>query len=176
VLASPPPHPRITPISPRRYGLQATIDETTNAKLRLAHELLGLPFGTGHIADVLDRALDALIERLEKRKFAAAENPRPARNATSPRAIPAAVKRAVRARDGNQCTYTNEHGRRCPERSRLEYEHITPVARGGESTVGNIRLLCRAHNQLEAERVFGENFMEHKREQNSARDARQARH
>lgn len=176
VHASPALHPRITPLSPQRYGLQATIDEITNDKLRLAHELLGLPFGTGHIADVLDRALDVLIESLKKQKFAATENPRPARNTTSPRTIPAAVKRAVRSRDGNQCTHTNEHGKRCPERSRLEFEHIMPVARGGESTVGNVRLLCRAHNQLEAERVFGEKFMEHKREQSSARDAPQTRH
>lgn len=175
-IASPVVHPRLTPLSPRRFGLQATIDETTNAKLRLVHELLGFPFGTGHIAEVLDRALDALLERLEKRKFATTESPRPARDPATPRTIPAAVKRAVKARDGNQCTYRNEHGRRCPERSRLEFEHIRPIARGGTSVVSNIRLLCRAHNQLEAERAFGPQFMEHKRRVNSARDARPTRH
>jgi hypothetical protein len=40
---------------------------------------------------------------------------------------------------------------------------VIPVARGGEATVSNIRLLCRAHNQLAAERVFGAGFMKHKR-------------
>jgi hypothetical protein len=143
--------------------VQATVDSCTYDKLRLAHELLGLPFGSGHIADVLDRALDALIERLEKRKFAAAEAPREARNTSTPRRIPAAVKRAVRARDGGRCTYVGDNGRRCPEHSRLEYEHVIPVARGGGSTVGNIRLLCRAHNQLLAERSFGAEFMAEKR-------------
>jgi hypothetical protein len=153
----------VTPLSPNRYGVQATVDEATYDKLRIAHELLGLPFGSGHIAAVLDQALDALIERLERRKFAATPNPRPARAATDPRTIPAAVKRAVRARDGGRCTYVGDNGRRCPERSRLEYEHKLPVARGGQSTVGNIRLLCRAHNQLEDERAFGAEFMAHKR-------------
>jgi Holliday junction resolvasome RuvABC DNA-binding subunit len=38
------------------------------------------------------------------------------------------------------------------------------VARGGESTASNVRLLCRAHNQFEAEQVFGQAFMEGKRE------------
>jgi hypothetical protein len=37
------------------------------------------------------------------------------------------------------------------------------VARGGAATVENLRLRCRAHNQLEAERMFGAGFMEEKR-------------
>ena len=40
---------------------------------------------------------------------------------------------------------------------------VTPLA-PGEATVGGIRLLCRAHNQYEAERTFGAEFMRHKRE------------
>ncbi len=33
--------------------------------------------------------------------------------------------------------------------------HVTPYAAGGESTVDNIQLRCRAHNGYEAERYFG---------------------
>ena len=36
-------------------------------------------------------------------------------------------------------------------------------ARGGEATVEGIRLRCRPHNQLQAERTFGAEFMRHKR-------------
>jgi HNH endonuclease len=54
------------------------------------------------------------------------------------------------------------HGHRCEERKDLEFDHIEPYAKGGEATVGGIRLLCRAHN--EAERAFGAEFMRHKRE------------
>ncbi|MFI5372099.1 MAG: hypothetical protein ACHQ52_11120, partial [Candidatus Eisenbacteria bacterium] len=57
------------------------------------------------------------------------------------------------------------NGRRCEERTRLEFDHMDPVARGGESTADRIRLRCRAHNQYEAERVFGERFMRGKREE-----------
>ena len=46
------------------------------------------------------------------------------------------------------------------------------VACGGEATVDNVRCLCRAHNQLEAERRFGAGFMEGKRRQ--AVESRQA--
>jgi hypothetical protein len=41
------------------------------------------------------------------------------------------------------------------------------------ATVENLRLRCRAHNQYEAERTFGTEFMRHKRE--SARPAAAAK-
>jgi Holliday junction resolvasome RuvABC DNA-binding subunit len=47
----------------------------------------------------------------------------------------------------------------------LEFDHIEPVARGGKATVGTMRLRCRAHNQHEAERLFGAGFMNRKREE-----------
>jgi hypothetical protein len=74
------------------------------------------------------------------------------------------VKQAVWQRDGGQCTFTSESGHRCPAREFIEYDHAVPVARGGIATVENIRLRCRAHNQYEAERTFGSEFMKHKRE------------
>jgi hypothetical protein len=52
----------------------------------------------------------------------------------------------------------------------LEFDHILPVARGGESTADNLRLRCRAHNQYEAERTFGAEFMRQKREARQARN------
>ena len=45
----------------------------------------------------------------------------------------------------------------------MEFDHVDAFARGGEASVAGIRLLCRAHNQLEAERTFGAEFMSHKR-------------
>src|SRR6185295_1307052 len=128
------------------------------------------------MAAVLERALDALIGRLEKRKFAATERPRRARPrpTTSPRHIPAHVKRAVWERDGGQCTFVSETGRRCPARTLLELDHVDPVARGGRATVERMRLRCRAHNQYSAEQTFGIEFVRHKREtaQRSAAAAR----
>jgi len=44
------------------------------------------------------------------------------------------------------------------------FDHRGPVARGGEATAENLRLVCRAHNQHGAERSFGAGFMERKRE------------
>ena len=46
----------------------------------------------------------------------------------------------------------------------MQFDHVEPYARGGEATIGGIRLLCRAHNQYEAERTFGAEFMRRKRQ------------
>jgi hypothetical protein len=58
----------------------------------------------------------------------------------------------------------SESGHRCGARSRLEFDHVTEFARGGEATVAGIRLRCRGHNQYEAERTFGAGFMREKRD------------
>jgi hypothetical protein len=64
--------------------------------------LLGHAVPSGEVAEVLDRALDALIGQLERRKFAATSRPRPRqkRTGSNPRHVPAEVRRAVWQRDG----------------------------------------------------------------------------
>ena len=54
-----------------RYFLQVTIAKDTYDKLRYAQALLSHALPNGEIAPVLDRALDLLITKLEKRKFGA---------------------------------------------------------------------------------------------------------
>ena len=154
-----------------RFIVQLPIGEATHAKLRAAQRLLAHAVPSGDLAEVLDRALDALLATLEKRRFGAPAKPRPAR-ASRPgsRTVPAAIRRAVWERDAGQCTFTSAEGRRCATRRALEFDHVVPFARGGEATLAGLRLRCRAHNQFEAERTFGEVFMRGKRE--GARSAR----
>jgi 5-methylcytosine-specific restriction endonuclease McrA len=164
-LPPPPPRPRVTPLAPERYALQLTLPQRTHDKLQHAKALLGHALPSGDLAEVLDRALDALIEKLERRKCAAASRPRATapRRSNDPRHIPAAVRREVWARDGGRCTFVSDNGHRCGESMRLEFDHVEPVARGGRATVAGLRLRCRAHNQYEAERAFGTGFMKQKR-------------
>jgi hypothetical protein len=77
----------------------------------------------------------------------------PPATARRPR-VPAATVRAVWQRDEARCTFVGAEGR-CRETTFLEVHHLRPVARGGPSTVGNLVLRCRAHNQGEAIRDFG---------------------
>jgi hypothetical protein len=74
---------------------------------------------------------------------------------SSSRYIPSAVRRAVHERDGSQCSYRDASGRRCSSRERLEFHHRRPFAMGGEHDVGNVTLVCRAHNAFLAEVDYG---------------------
>jgi hypothetical protein len=50
-------------------------------------------------------------------------------------------------------------GQVCGATHRLEFDHDLEVALGGKPTIGNIRLLCRAHNVMKAEQHLGRAFM-----------------
>lgn len=146
----------IRPLAPERYKVQFTVSGETRAKLRLVQDLLRHSNPTGDIGLVFDRALSALLADLEKKKLALVPRPRetarPAKQGT--RLIPAAVRRAVWARDKGRCGFVGHEGR-CRERGGLELHHVRPFAAGGEATVANIELRCRAHNGHEADVFFG---------------------
>ena len=76
------------------------------------------------------------------------------------RHIPKVVQRAVWWRDRGQCAFVSADGHRCMERGFLELHHLVPFALGGPSTIENIALRCRRHNQYEAEMVFGRHAMD----------------
>lgn len=78
-----------------------------------------------------------------------------ARTGSRERYVAASVKDQVFTRDKSRCTYVGATGRRCTSTNALQLDHIEPIARGGKSTTGNLRLLCAYHNRLEAERVLG---------------------
>jgi len=167
---SSPAHPAaIAPLAPERYKVQFTASAETCEKLRLAQDLLRHQVLDGDLGQVIDRALTALLRDLTKQKFAATDRPResamdrPHRSrdreshGTVPRSrhIPAEVRRTVWTRDGGKCAFVAHNGRRCTERAFLEFHHVVPYSTGGEATVENIRLRCRAHNGYEAELYFG---------------------
>jgi 5-methylcytosine-specific restriction endonuclease McrA len=162
-----PSAPPSTPPA-ERYSLRVTIDSKTHEKLRYAQALLSHAVAGGDIAQVLDRALEALILQLERQKFGATTRPRRARASIRKRHVPAHVRRAVWERDQGQCTFVGPDGNRCPARRYLEFDHINPVARGGRATVEKMRLRCHAHNQYEADRAFGAAFMTKRRQESLA--------
>ena len=162
VLEPPPPvAPVVTALSPERFALALTIGEETRSKLLRAQALLRHQVPSGDLGEVLDRALDALLDRVERKKFGKAQAPRAssvkavrAGRTSAERYVPREVRRQVLARDGARCAFVAEDGRRCEETGFLELDHVVPVALGGEAK-GGVRILCRSHNQYEAERMLG---------------------
>ena len=86
------------------------------------------------------------------------------------RHIPAAVRDEVIVRDECRCTAIGADGVRCSETTHLEIDHIRPYSLGGGHEVQNLRLLCRPHNQLHAERTLGREFMERFQSQSPGSD------
>jgi len=156
--------PFIAPLAPQRYTVQFTANAETHAKLLRAQELLRSQIPDGDVGEIIDRALTALLKDLARRKFAATDRPHES-DTDGPRSsrgtvrrsrqIPAEVRRTVWTRDGGQCAFMAHDGRRCTEQSFLEFHHVVPHSAGGEATVENIQLRCRAHNGFEAEMFFG---------------------
>ncbi len=166
--------PRLTieALAPARYKVQFTASAELRDKLERLRVLMRSQVPSGDLGDVIELLVAEKLERMERRRFGVTQAPRqePPQGsipATS-RHVPAAVRRAVYARDGGRCRYRDERGRRCSERVRLEYHHRYPYGVGGDHGVRNICLLCPAHNQYMAEHDFGQVVMAKCRKRASA--------
>jgi len=69
--------------------------------------------------------------------------------------VPAPLERAVRLRDGDRCQFPLDSGGVCGSTWQVELDHVVPVALGGETSLSNLRCLCRAHNQAAAREALG---------------------
>jgi hypothetical protein len=157
-------------------------------KLEAAQTGLGHAIPGATMEQVIDAALDLLLEEQDRARgqvkrpravvpaapiaLAASSTPPPTPTLTAapteppphrrdgPRvAIPAAVKRAVWARDAGRCSWPIDGGGTCGSTHRLELDHIVPWADWGGETEANLRLTCAAHNRLAARQAFSERVM-----------------
>jgi 5-methylcytosine-specific restriction endonuclease McrA len=170
-VAAAAPRAKIAPLSASHFAMQLTIDRETHEQLRYAQALLGHAVPSGDVAQVLKRALGALVQQLEQKRFAKCVRSGKRKSAADSRYIPAEIRRSVWQRDHGQCTFVSAKGRRCEERMRLEFDHTQPFAKGGQTTAGQITLKCRAHNQYAAECAYGTEFMRAKRDEARQRAA-----
>jgi hypothetical protein len=182
-LESPRPQaPRgtVKPLSPDRFSVNFTADGEFRELLEEVRALLSHSEPKGDLMRVMKRGLEALRTELLKRRFGVGRKPRRVQSrGTEPQAVSgaprpqpasrfgtpegvkrtrhvaAAVARDVYVRDQGRCTFCADDGRRCGEQRLLQLDHIVPHARGGQATVTNLRLRCRAHNLHTAREHFG---------------------
>ena len=160
------PPSRVEPLAPERYRVQFTASAGLRDKLARLQALMRHSVPDGDLAAIIELAVSEKLERLEAKRFAKTRTPRKTLAKTdisaSSRYIPAAVRRVVDERDGGRCTFVDAQGRRCKARHRLEFHHDRPYGRGGDHRPQNIRLMCRAHNTLLAERDYGKEWITEK--------------
>ena len=166
------------------YEVRLSITDEEHDDLCRAQALLGHAVPSGDPALVYARAMKHYLAHLEKQRLGvkrSATQPnvsngasrvptksdlRGTANVNEPRGrgIPKALRRQVWERDSGRCAFVGTDGHRCGATRRLEFDHITPLAKGGSTTPENLRLLCRAHNQFEAERLLGKDHVQRKRD------------
>jgi 5-methylcytosine-specific restriction endonuclease McrA len=152
-----PARTRIEQLSEAQFRVEFTASAELREKLELCRDLMSHSNPSRDLALVIERAVDSLLVHLEKKRLARTKRPRPEqvpRRSKSGR-IANAVRRQVFERDGLRCTYVSPDGRCCEARAFLELDHADPRALGGSDEAENLRVRCRAHNQLWAEQVFG---------------------
>jgi 5-methylcytosine-specific restriction endonuclease McrA len=169
----------VRPISEDQVHVSFTADLAFEKDLLEAKALLSHRFPQGKLSDVLGVALKSLLKDLKKQasksKKSKAETTTTT-NTTAPSSIPRGMQtkaskvpkpsrhipRGVRAtiweRDQARCRYPKPEGGICGETHFLEIDHCWLFAWGGKHEEGNLRLLCRTHNQLMAEKFFGRRF------------------
>ena len=151
--------PQVEQLSEARHKVQLTVSSETRAKLERARDLMKHRNPSGDLEVVFDRAMDALLAKLEKERLAKTSRPQKTVRPSKSGNIPAAARREVFARDGEQCAHVDAEGTRCGCTSLLELDHSLPRARGGAGDASNLRVLCRPHNRMAAERVFGKDYV-----------------
>lgn len=148
--------PVVAPLAPERYKLQVTLSGEAHARLRRVQDLMRHQVPDGDLGAIVERAIAALLDQLQRTKLAATPRPRASAGSHSAsRRVAAAVRREVWRRDEGRCAFVGERGR-CSETAYLEFHHVEPFARGGATTAANLELRCRSHNAYEATLVFGE--------------------
>ena len=183
-----PPGPECEPLDADLRRLHLTVSRGLLAKLEAARDGLSHVLPGATTEQVLEAALDLLLEkqaRAAKLSRGMSKCQRPAQGTPAPRAgdrsrtapsappagrpnqgssrgaraIPAAVEREVRLRDAGRCQFPLDSGGVCGSTTRLQLDHIVPVALGGQATVENLRLLCACHNRYAARLTLGEGVM-----------------
>ncbi|MGK5084309.1 HNH endonuclease signature motif containing protein [Bdellovibrionota bacterium FG-1] len=165
------PKDRPRPVSPTETELKFIASDDLVEKLDQLKGLLAHTHPHLELSQLIELLADRALQQLDpaRKKVRAGKEPQasqeaapvPHDNATPTsvlrRPIPAAIRKQVWTRDGGKCTYiAPETGHKCESRFGLEIDHRTPLAKGGGSDLGSLRLLCKQHNQWEAIRHFGQ--------------------
>jgi hypothetical protein len=154
-------------ISPTQTEIKFVADDKLMEKLRAIREIDAHVLNNPSYLELFHRIADLALRELDP---SASKKPVQKKTVTTPpeeltqaqpksRYIPASLKREVWKRDQGKCTYKSPDGKRCESRFALEIDHKTPWSLGGRTELGNLRLLCRAHNRQQAFAKLGAQVM-----------------
>jgi hypothetical protein len=153
-----PPPTSVDPLTADLRRLHVTVSRSFLDKLAAARDGMSHVRPNATAEQVLEAALDLLLAKQAKRR-GLVERPRRSPPPAKAGHVPAHVRREVWIRDAGRCQWPLASGGICGSTVRLELDHIVARARGGASTAADLRILCRAHNDLAARQTFGDDWM-----------------
>src|SRR5512138_2362237 len=158
---APPPSPAATvqPLTAELNRFHVTVSRRFLGKLEAARAALSHSHPGAGPEEILEAALDLLLDRAAKRKGFVVK-PRRDPSPSNSDQVPAHVRRAVWKRDGGRCQWPVESGGLCGSTLRPQLDHVIPRARGGPSTVDNLRVCCAFHNDRAARQAYGDDWMD----------------
>jgi hypothetical protein len=131
------------------------LDREVKKKLEEVRALIGPKGATMSFPELLDFMANMSVQTLKAKRFGKKISqtptqitPAPEPRSHNPRYVSKKTAHLVWQRDGLKCT-------KCGGTRNLNIDHIQPVARGGQSNIDNLRVLCFSCNQREAIKEFG---------------------
>jgi hypothetical protein len=175
------PRAEVEPMTADLRRLHLTVSAGFLEKVASARTGLSHAMPRASMEQVLEAALDLLLEKQARRK-ALVKRPRAARPTSTPTSppltpsgvplarspgdpagerpdLPAAVEREVRLRDGNRCQWPLDSGGVCGSTWQVELDHVVPQALGGPTEAANLRCACKVHNLGAAVLALGEGLV-----------------
>lgn len=139
--------------------LSLVLEKEALEALKRVQELLSHILPGANMAEIVSYLAEDYIERKD-----------PLEKKSGPDKRRVNLREEVIRRAEGRCEFSDPvSGQICGSRHQIEVDHRLPKALGGSDDLKNLRCLCRAHNQYEAERILGEAFMERKRKQRAAK-------
>jgi hypothetical protein len=159
------PRSAAAPLTADLRRLHVTVSKRFMEKLEAARDALSHSHPGADVETLLEEGLDLLLERAARRrglvKKPRARKSRPSDSErVNPRYVPAEVSREVFLRDDGRCRWKTADGGICGSTHRVQLDHVVPAARGGRSTVANLRILCAFHNDLAAREAYSDCWMD----------------
>ena len=155
--------PAMAPFAQDEWKVQFCASREFRDEILEAQDLMRHQIPDGDLSQIFRAAIQLLVTNMKKKRFAVGRKcgeQAPTAVDGDSRHVPDGIKRAVYERDGGRCAFVDERGKRCEETGSLEFDHIEGFARTHRHDVDGIRMLCRAHNQYVAEKMYGRAFME----------------
>jgi HNH endonuclease len=139
------PEEKIRLVSATHTELRLIVDETLMSDLDRLRSLLSHKKPNMSYTELIKHLSEIALKKLEPDRRQATSAPK---SSPETRLAKGRVKSIVWKRDQGKCTYIDpQTGRRCNSTHLTQLDHIQPWSRGGRTHTGNLRLLCRAHNQ-----------------------------